>query len=163
MWTSWRTAQSSTPLEQDQIAYSNPSNSARDLVSNTPLLGLHLGVRSLLIQDGNMLLFSGFGFELPLNSVVQGIEVQLHCQRLSRIQDSVVQLYYQQLLGSNRAADQAEDLQRYGGAEDSWDVDSTVDWQSPNFGVAVDLQPHRTIPSGNTAIIYSVDMRLYLA
>jgi hypothetical protein len=65
MWTQWNTAQTVAQLEQDQIAYTNPSNlenSARDLVSTAPLLGLHLGVRSLLIQDSNMLLFSNFNF-----------------------------------------------------------------------------------------------------
>ena len=79
---------------------------------------------------------------------------------LSRIEDSVVQLHYQQLLGSNRAAELAQDLQVYGAAADLWDVDASVDWNSVDFGVAVDLQPHRTIPSGNRAIIYSVEMRL---
>ena len=163
MWTQWNTASTAAQLEQDQIAYTNPSNlllSARDLTSTKPLLGLHLGVRSLLIQDSNMLLFSGFNFQLDSDAVVQGVEVKLHCQRLSRIEDKTVQLYYQQLRGSNRAAELAEDLQLYGGAGDLWDVDTAVDWSSPQFGVAIDLQPHRTIPSGNRAIIYSVDMRL---
>jgi hypothetical protein len=165
MWTQWNTAQTVAQLEQDQIAYTNPSNlanSARDLVSTAPLLGLHLGVRSLLIQDSNMLLFSNFNFQLAPNAVVQGIQVQLHCQRLSRIQDKTIQIHYQQLQGRNLASDLAEDLQSYGSAVDLWDVDAAVDWSSPLFGVAIDLQPHRTIPSGNTAIIYSVDMRLYV-
>lgn len=160
MWTQWNSAQTASQLEQDQIAYTNFSNNARDLISTEPLLGLHLGTRSLLVKESNMLLFNNFGFALAESVVVQGIEVRLHCQRLSRIEDSVVQLHYQQLVGSNRAAELAEDLQLYGGAVDLWAVDSAVDWNSPLFGVAVDLQPHRTIPSGNRAIIYSVEMRL---
>ena len=163
MWTQWNTAQSVAQLEQDQIAYTNSSNlelSARDLISTKPLLGLHLGIGSLLIQDSNMLLFSNFNFQLEEGAVIQGVEMRLHCQRLSRIEDKTVQLYYQQLKGDNRAADVAEDLQLYGGASDLWGVDTAVDWTSPQFGVAIDLQPHRTIPSGNKAIIFSVDMRL---
>ena len=160
MWTQWNTAQTAVQLEQDQIAYSDPSNNARDLISTAPLLGLHLGTRTLLVKESNMLLFNNFGFAVAEDSVVQGIEVRLHCQRLSRIEDSVVQLHYQQLLGSNRAAELAQDLQVYGAAADLWDVDASVDWNSVDFGVAVDLQPHRTIPSGNRAIIYSVEMRL---
>jgi len=164
MWTSWRSATIVTQTEQNQIAYtdgSGPLDSPRDLTTVQPLRGIHTGTGQLLTNEANSLLFSGFGFVVG-SDTVQGIEVMLTTQRLARIQDRVIQLHYQQLVGSNRANLSAEDLQLYGSADDLWGLDQALPWDHSQFGVVVDLQPHISIPSNNTALIFAVAMRLNL-
>jgi hypothetical protein len=164
MWTSWRSATQITEQPQGQISYTDgagPLDNPRDLTTVKPLTGIHTGTGQLLTSEANSLLFSGFGFDTG-SYTVQGIEVQLTTQRLARIQDRTIQLYYQQLRGSNRANLSAEDLQLYGSSQDLWGLDQALPWSNPQFGVVVDLQPHVSIPSNNTALIYSVSMRLNL-
>lgn len=131
---------------------------ALNLNTVRPLTGIHTGTARLLITEANSLLFSGFGFEPGIT--VGGIQVLLNTQRLARIQDRTVQLYYQQLVGSNRADLAAENLHQYGSSEDLWDLTQALPWHDPEFGVVVDLRPHISIPSNNTAFIFAVSMRL---
>jgi hypothetical protein len=164
MWTSWHSATQITQLEQDQIAYTDgagPLDNPRDLTTVQPLRGIHTGTGRLLTSEANALLFSGFGFDTE-SYTVQGIEVQLNTQRLARIQDRTIQLHYQQAQGVNRANLLAEDVQHYGSADDLWGLDQALPWSMPQFGVVVDLQPHVSIPSNNTVLIYSVSLRLNL-
>lgn len=165
MWTSWRSPTEITEQPQGQISYTDglgPLDSPRDLTTVRPLTGVtSTGTGRLLTVEANSLLFTAFGFDTGTYTV-QGIEVQLVTQRLARIQDRVVQLHYQQLVGNNLADLAAEDLQHYGSADNLWGLDQALPWNSSQFGVVIDLQPHTSIPSNNTALIFSVSMRLNL-
>lgn len=162
MWTSWHRATRVSETELDQIGYTDgvgALDQTADLITVAPLTGIHTGTGALLIREARALKFDSFGF--AVSGAVQGIELRLATQRLSRIQDHVIQLSMAQLLGENRAVDSAEDLQLYGGVDDAWGIAEPVDWGNDQFGVVIDLQPHKTIPSNTRAIIYSVDLRLW--
>ena len=100
------------------------------------------------------------GFNIGSTGTVTGIELELSVTRLSRIQDKIVQLWYQGApIGLNRANLAADDVQRYGASDDLWDID-TVDFSDPSFGVVVNLQPHTQYPSNN--LIYLRELKLIL-
>jgi hypothetical protein len=163
MWTSWHQATRITETQLDQIGYADGQgllDQPRNLITVLPLRGIHTGTGALIIEQARALKFDCFNFSIT--GTVMGIELRLNTQRLSRIQDNVIQLSTDQLLGENRAVDSAEDLQHYGSASDMWGINSTVDFNSDLFGVVVDLQPHKTIPSNNPAIIYTLDLRLWV-
>lgn len=163
MWTNWYVAGAIQQLDENQIAYTDGSgilDLARNVVTRVPVRGLHLGQSKLLAEEPNGLVFKGFGFSVV--GTVQGCEVLINSQRLGRIQDRSIQLYYQAALGENRSVEQPEDRQIYGGVNDLWGVQNFSLWNDPEFGVLVDLQPHVSIPSSNLVTIYSVQMRLWV-
>lgn len=163
MWTSWHRAAAIQQIDQNQISYSDgrgPLDTPRNVVSVMPLRGLTQSRGGMLVEQANALVFKKFTFNVA--GTVQGCQVQIYSQRLGRIQDQAIQLYYQTAIGENRAVAQPEDMQVYGSELDLWDVEDFSSWNDPEFGVLVDLQPHVSIPSSNIATIYYVQMRLWV-
>lgn len=163
MWTHWHRAHSVQQQDQNQIGYTDGDtvlDSTVNLITVLPLRGIHMGTGTLLTQPANSLVFAAFGF--AVTGTVTGIQAQLDIQRVARIQDHVVQLWYHGAVGVNRAVDSAEDVQHYGDAHDLWATDQPIDFNSTAFGIVVDLQPHHAIPSSTPAIIASVQLRLYV-
>ena len=165
MWTAWRAARSITQLEQNQIAYTDGQgllDRTTDVITVDYLSGNQTSRGQLVTVEANSLLFSDFGFSIG-SATVSGIALWLETQRLSRIQDRVIQLYAGGAVGLNRANYSAEDSQLYGGESDLWGLIDLPNFDDPAFGVIIDLQPHRVMPSANPAIIRRVSMRLWLS
>lgn len=163
MWTSWHRATRVSETQLDQIGYSDgvgQLDHPRDLITVAPLTGIHMGTGLLLTQPARALLFDSFGFVIV--GTVHGIQAQLTTQRLSRVQDHVIQLWYHGAQGINHAVLPAEDVQLYGDADDQWGITEPIDFISTAFGIVVDLQPHHAMPSSTRAIVSSVQMRLYV-
>lgn len=160
MWTNWHAARNIERLETSQIDWTDLSGAldqTRDIISMAPLRATSTSTGALTQDQTNSLLFRNFGF--AVESVV-GIELRLVVDRLARIQDRTVQLYYQALVGRNLANPLSENEQVYGG--DLWGLDQALPWNDPLFGIVIDLQPHQSYPSSNPAVIRTVELRLNL-
>ncbi len=161
MWTNWHTARIIERLENSQIDwtdYSGELDQTRDIISVAPLRATSLSTGALTRQEANSLVFRNFGFDPDLSVV--GIELRLIVDRVARIQDRTIQLYYEGALGHNLADPLSENEQVYGG--DLWGLSEPLAWDSDQFGVIVDLQPHQGYPSSNPVVIRRVELRLNL-
>jgi hypothetical protein len=158
MWTNWHAARIVERLETSQIDwtdYSGLLNQTRDIISVAPLRSTSTSTGAMTRQEANSLVFRDFGFT-AVN--VQAVELRLSVDRLARIQDRTIQLYYQGAQGRNLANPLSENQQVYGG--DLWGLTEPLIWTSADFGVIIDLQPHQTYPSSNPVVIRSVELRL---
>lgn len=158
-WTRWHTPNRVAHFEVSEIEFGFDFEPVPDvLVSDTPVKGVSLSYGDLTTSESNALLFSDFGFSY--NGVVQGVEMRLHVSRLARIQDKLIHLYQNaKLRGRNKANLQAEDVWVYGGPNDLW-YSRKVNFDNPEFGVVIDLQPHTQYPSSNLVYLRDVRMRL---
>jgi hypothetical protein len=148
-------------LDSDAIGFTD-GQGPLDNPSNINTLGSVVAVATsrggLRVLGSRTLVYTGFN--IGSIGTVTGIELELSVTRLSRVQDKIVQLWYQGApIGLNRANLAANDIQRYGANDDLWDVD-TVDFSHPSFGVAINLQPHTQYPSNN--LIYLRELKLIL-
>jgi hypothetical protein len=165
-WTQWYRPQQVAVLTQNEIDYTD-GDSVLDrpskLISVAPLYGVGTSAAesAVNVYGGNSLQFSGFG--ITESGTVLGIEVETHVLRLNRICDSVVQLYFNGLLGKNLASDSYDSVQRYGAANNTWGISGAVPYTESGFGVVLDLAPHPRYPSSTRPVIRSVQMRLYLS
>lgn len=102
-----------------------------------------------------------FNFE-NLGSIV-GIEVQLITQRLSRIQDKLISLCYQnEIVGENKFNLRAENDQIYGSNSDLWGRTWTAEeLQDSSFGVVIELQPHLQYPHSELGLIDFIAIKIY--
>lgn len=161
MWTNWHAARSVEQLENDQISYTDYDGQldfAQNIITVAPLRATSISTGALTAVEANSLLFKNFGF--AVQGTVAAIELRLTSPRMARIQDRVIQLHYQQLIGKNLAQDLSEDDQIYGGTLAQWGIEDLPDWNSSDFGCVIDLQPHQSYPSSNPAIIRRVEIRL---
>lgn len=161
MWTNWHAARIVERLETSQIDwtdYSGLLDQTRDIISVAPLRATSVSTGALTRQEANSLVFRDFGFVVAGDVV--GIELRLNVDRLARIQDRTIQLYYNGAVGRNLANLLSENQQVYGG--DLWALTEPLAWTEAAFGVIIDLQPHQSYPSNNPAVIRSVELRLRL-
>ena len=159
MLTPWHFPRNLSQLATDQVAYTDgvgALDTPQDIITVTSVRGNAAAHGGLLTREANSLVFRNYGFSIGA-STVQAIEIQLSVTRLSRIQDRVVQLYYNAAIGANLADLTAGDVHVYTAS-----ATPGVDYSSVNFGCVVDLGPHQSYPSNNTIVIRSVAMRLDL-
>lgn len=172
-WTKWRQPKVVFRLDEgEEVDFTNLNN-RRDLVSNEKISAVSDSFGGLFKKESNALVFRKFGFDADIPDgkddlgEVQGIELFLHTTRVSRIQDKVIQLWYDgSPVRENKASLDSPDFAYYGGKDDNWKVDhrltpEAIDFLSDDFGVLIDLQPHTEFPSANTAYIRKVAMRLW--
>lgn len=95
--------------------------------------------------------------------IVTGIELRLVTQRLSRIQDYVISLTYNnETIGENKSNDLAENDQIYGGPNDLWNTNLTAsEIEDISFGVIIGLGPNKKIPHSDSGYINSVQLKIY--
>ena len=161
MWTNWHAARIVERLETAQIDwtdYSGLLDQTRDIISVAPLRATSTSTGALTRQEANSLVFRNFGFDNVGD--VAAVELRLNVDRLARIQDRTIQLYYNGAVGRNLADPLSENQQVYGG--DLWGLTEPLAWTNSEFGVIIDLQPHQSYPSSNPVVIRSVELRLRL-
>ena len=148
-------------LASDAVGFTDgqgPLDNTSNINSQTSVLAVATSYGQLRSIGSRTLVFTNFN--VGSTGTVTGIELELTVTRLSRIQDSIVQLWYQGApIGLNRANLAAADIQRYGSNTDLWDI-GTVDFSDPSFGVVINLQPHTQYPSNN--LIYLRELKLIL-
>lgn len=159
-----RSAGSITELVTDEIAYTDGLgvlDSTANLGSQQPVSSVATSGGGLVQRGARSLLFGHFGF--PTGLTVQGIELELAVDRLSRVEDSVIQLWYNGgALGANRADRRLDNLKIYGGVSDLWSVPTSFSaWSDSEFAVLVDFTAHRDYPSRNTVYFRSLTLSLY--
>lgn len=162
-WTKWLLPRVVERLETDQIDFTDGDtvlNRTDNLVSVLPVYGVGTSASdsAVNVYGSNSLLFRDFGFG---GGTVAGIEVETNIVRLSRVRDRTVQLWSGALVGTNRASDNYDQIQRYGGQSDVWGT-TGINFGDSGFGVVVDLQPHPQYPSSTTVIIRSVQIRFWV-
>lgn len=162
-WTKWLLPRAVERLETDQIDFTDGDtvlDRTTNLVSVLPVYGVGTSASDTAVSTygSNSLLFRDFGFG---GGTVLGVEVETNIVRLSRVRDRTVQLWSGALIGVNRASENYDQIQRYGGLDDIWGTTGT-DFTSSGFGVVVDLQPHPQYPSSTTVIIRSVQIRFWV-
>lgn len=162
-WTTWLQPRTVERLENNQIDFSDGDaelDPVAALVSVLPVYGVGTSASdtAVTVYGSNSLLFRDFGFT---GGPAVGIEVATNIVRLNRVRDRVVQLWSGGVIGTNRASNNYDQKQTYGGISDLWGMPSlnTVD---SNFGVVIDLQPHPQYPSSTTVIIRSVAVRFWV-
>jgi len=162
-WTQWYSPRQARQLETSEIPVNaQGTQGISDFVSAVPVRSISTSYGTFVREESNSLLFTDFGFDYV---AAKGIEMRLHTQRVARIQDKTIQLWNGSKAISENLADlTAEDLQLYGGATNLWGmrIGELPNLSDADFGVVVDLQPHREIPCSDTVYIRSVAMRLYL-
>lgn len=141
-----------------------PTNSTQaGFFSTTTTEIYRVAMRDRIVRTNsvNQLWCTDFNFS-NLSTVV-GIELRLVTSRLARIQDYLISLIYNnQLVGDNKANDFAENDQIYGGEFDMWNSSlTTAEIESPSFGVAIGLGPHKKYPHSDIGYINSVQLKLY--
>lgn len=107
------------------------------------------------------LYFTDFNFNVT--GIITGVELELQTQRLSRINDKVIQLIYNnELLGLNQKLEIAENKQIYGSSTSTWGtvLNSTI-INSPTFGIVVQLEANKTTPFSELAYIDYVKLRIH--
>lgn len=159
MWTNWHFPRELSQLDTNQVAYTDAVgllDTPQDIITTTSVRGIAAASGGLLTREANSIIFRNYGFTLGTGTV-QAVEIQLSVTRLSRIQDRVVQLYYNAATGANLADLTAGDVHVYASP-----ALVGVDYAHPNFGCVIDLGPHQSYPSNNTIVIRSVGIRLDL-
>ena len=151
------------PIVNSEVAFTDgvePLDQVSNIVTTAPILAVATSSsRSLLATGSQSLIFRDFG--IPSNATVVGIELLLTVTRLARIQDRQVQLCVAGAAqGENRAVATAEDSHVYGAADDLWGT-ASIQFDDPQFGVIIDLQPHAQYPSNNTVYLRSVSLRVH--
>lgn len=138
----------------------------------------------LITQAGDMITTEN-NVQLILDSATThtlvGIELSLSTQRLSRVEDLVIQLCLNgALIGLNYALDVPPDIANmytsdngivltpagnyevYGGEFDMWGTTLTIaDLTNPTFGIVVSFQSHPTIPHRDIASVDQIALRVY--
>jgi hypothetical protein len=90
-------------------------------------------------------------YDYAFRGTVSTVRLHLWISRAARIQDRIIQLYWaDSLQGQNMARASAADQEIYQ-FQGSYNI-------TEDFGVAIDLQPHRSYPSMTTAYIRQVKM-----
>jgi len=162
-WTRWYSPKQARQLETDEIRIAaQGTQGISDFVSVFPVRSISTSFGTFIREESNSLVFTDFG--LP-DDTPRGIQMRLHTQRVARIQDKTIQLWDgSKTIGENLADFSAGDDHVYGGENDLWGVprDYAFPLDSPDFGVVIDLQPHREIPCSDTVYIRSVAIRVYL-
>lgn len=162
-WTKWYTPRVVERIETNEIDFTDGDgllDRPEGLTAVAPLYGLGTSAQDSGVTryGSNALLFRDFGF---LGGTVLGIRVRTDIVRLGRVVDRTVQLYNLGLIGANRASKIYDQIQEYGGENDTWEV-TAVDLSNPLFGVVIDLAPHPNYPSSTVPIIRSVNIQFNL-
>lgn len=154
-----------------QIAYFAPEGTGwadtqgglsthRNIIMTGGLVGTASSGGGILASDCRALLLTDFG--ITDSGTLQGIEVVTEIDRVGRVIDQTLQLALAgQLIGRNLASTSTDSRQSYGGSLSQWGI-TTVDWQSTQFGLVIDLSPNLEIPSNERPIIREVFVRLDL-
>jgi hypothetical protein len=128
----------------------------------------------------NQIWTTGYNFT-PLGNTLVGIELSLSTQRLSRVEDLVIQLCLNgELIGLNYALAVPPDIANmytsdngivltpagnygiYGGEFDMWGTSLTIaDLANPTFGIVVSFQSHPTIPHRDIASVDQIAIKVY--
>ena len=157
-WTEWRSPRLAQELDQSEITMQGTG--VRVWTSTQPVRSISTSFGTFVTEQSNAVQFLDFGFE---QGIIVGIELELRSRRNARIQDRTIQLIFNgEPISENLAASEAENLQRYGGAGNRWGIrsDDSMPFDSAQFGVLIDRQPHATIPCSDTVYVDSVVMRV---
>jgi hypothetical protein len=159
MWSKWYSPKTLEQQSSDEIAYTGGllKDFTANFVSDSAVVGVATSLGGLVQLGAQSLVFRNFGIENQ--GTVIGVEVQLSVDRLSRIQDQIVQLWTGSAVGRNLADPMAEDRWVYTGDLARWRVD-TLAVDNENFGVLIDLQAHKQYPSKNMIYVRDVKIRV---
>lgn len=160
-WSQWHSPRTAQQLETSEIELQAPMGSVRGFVSAEPVRSISTSFGTFIREESNSLVFTDWQFS---SGIVAGIELRLRVRRLARVQDKVVQIWDgTKTVGENLADFSAGDDHVYGSESDRWGVsqDYSFPLNSSDFGVVIDLQPHREIPCSDIIILRSVRMRVY--
>lgn len=162
-WTPWQSANKIELAEPDEIEFEEWTRTGS--VTVEPIGSVATSTGRYVRDESSALTFTDFGFWV-LSDKVRVVEVDIHISRLARVQDKKIALWYNgKAISANKADLDAEDRNTYvfkkwgekcGKEYKNFDVD----FSSPEFGLYVDYQPHKTIPSRETVYLRSVKMRL---
>jgi hypothetical protein len=109
-------------------------------------------------RQTHMLLWSGWNLS-SVSGTVMGIELRVHAEKSSRVQDHVIQLYRNgSLIGANRASSTAGDDHVYGSSTDTWGTALTVA-DLATLQVAVTYQSG-ALPHSDHAYVDTVQLRI---
>jgi len=160
-WTKWKQPTKTQLLELDEVSF-NGSSPSRGLVSNKPISAVSNYFGGLYTVESSAIVFTDFGFDVN-NQDVEYIELYLHVSRLGRTQDKTISLFMDKKIGKNQSDLEAADEHTYTGGLEEWKIASaTMDYNSPEFGVIIDLQPHTQYPSNVTVYLRKIAVRLKL-
>jgi hypothetical protein len=114
--------------------------------------------------------FTDFRFQ-DLPETISGVELRTNIRRKGRILDETVMLRYDDMvIGENKIAYNLDEMNHipvnnttyYGNPTDLWTANLTKAMlEDPSFGVTLRLQSHLFYPHRETAIIDSVELRVY--
>lgn len=115
-----------------------------------------------IVQKTYFLELTGFNFTVLPNTLT-GIEMKLSSRRFGRVTDETIQLSFNGLLvGDNQASDSVNPLTTYGSPSNLWgsslNINNVTD---SSFGVVLRFQSHPRWPHKNSAMIDTVQIRLY--
>lgn len=104
---------------------------------------------------------SGFQFaDLP--DVIQGLEVEIACDRGGRITDDTVQLYQNNdFIGENLADSDTHPIKIYGSQTDNWGVDINNYIKNSGIELVLRFQSHPLYPHNSTPLLDSVRARCW--
>ena len=161
-WTLWKQPRKTQELESDEISFADPARGV--IVSSKPVSGVSDFYGGLITRESTAIAFKDFGFDLSEEDTVIGVELFLHATRNGRTQDKTITIFMNKPIGTNLADLTAEDKHTYSGGLETWKIASaTMDYNSENFGVIIDLQPHTEFPCNELVYIRKVQVRLQLA
>ena len=95
---------------------------------------------------------------------INGIELFVNIRRGGRITDDTISLYYNNdVLGTNKATAELNDIKTYGSSTDLWDAQSTAKevLEDTSFGVLLRYQSHPFWPHRTTPNMQHVQLRIW--
>jgi hypothetical protein len=165
MFTKWQIPRIITQDESDPeaVLWNSLNLGVTDQYIHTvkELYRISLASEAYISNYAALLYFTDFNFNV--SGTVQGVELEFQSQRLSRINDKIVQLVYNnELIGKNQKLEIAENRQTYGSAMLTWDAElNPTIINSNTFGVAIQLEANKTTPFSELAYIDYVRLRVY--
>lgn len=155
--------------EQAHISWQEVNNfsalkalDGRNVKTTTDLVHIARDPRHDIVQKTYYLKLTGFNL-VDVPDTVSGIEARLTMNRYGRITDETVQLCLNDvLIGENRATLDLSPKKTYGGDNDTWEaVITKSNVLNPSFGVVLRFQSHPRWPHKSSALIDSVEIRVY--
>lgn len=148
--------------EEIEGFHSLKSLDGKFIKTSTDLLHIARQPRHDIKQKTYFLRITGFNF-VNLPTILSGIEMKLTMNRFGRITDDTVQLCLNDnLVGDNRATLDLNPMKLYGSQTEMWNSNLTIsDVQNSSFGITLRFKSHPRWPHKSTAMIDSVQVRVY--
>jgi hypothetical protein len=138
------------------------SDDGKSIKTSSDLVHIAREPRHDITQKTYFLRITGFDF-VNLPAVLSGIEMKLTMNRFGRITDDTVQLCINNtLVGENMATLDLNPIKIYGSRADMWDSNLTIsDVLNSSFGITLRFKSHPRWPHKSSAMIDSVQVRVY--